>query len=349
MSHLVKKITANLPPAYFALVMALGALSIVLSALGFGILANILLYLNVTIYLILWMLTIMRLVWYFPRFFSDLTSHENGPGFFTLVAGTCIIGSQLLNVVQLPEIAFIVWVIGIALWIVIMYIFFFSITTRDNKPDLQEGINGGWLIAAVATQSVSVLGTQLAPYVTEGRDILIFFTLCMYLLGSMLYINIIALIFYRLTFLPLNKEAITPPYWTTMGAVAITTLAGSTLILHSRYLPLLEELVPFFKGFTLFFWITSTWWIPLLIILMLWRLLYHKVPIRYNAQYWGMVFPIAMYTLSTHDLALALEMPFLFAIPNILIYIALLVALSGLVLMVYHHFTYLKNYFNNSE
>lgn len=349
MINLIKKIVVDLPPAYFALVMAIGAFSIASSSLGFNKLATVSLYLNLAIFIILWILTLLRMIWYFPRFLADLTSHEAGPGFFTFVAGTCIIGSQILNIVQLPSIAFIIWIIGIILWVVIMYTFFFSITTRDNKPELQEGINGGWLIAAVATQSVSVLGTQLSPYVTEGRDILIFFTFCMYLLGSMLYINIIALIFYRLTFLQLNRSAITPPYWTTMGAVAITTLAGANLILHSRYLTLLEELTPFIKGFTLFYWVTSTWWIPLLIMLMLWRLLYHKVPIRYNAQYWAMVFPLAMYTLSTHQLALAMELPFLFSIPNIFIYITLVTLLSGLGLLLYHHIRYLKKYFSSSN
>jgi Fe-S-cluster-containing hydrogenase component 2 len=56
-------------------------------------------------------------------------------------------------------------------------------------------INGAWLIAAVATQSISGLGTLLASRHTVGRDILLFSTLCMYLLGCMLYLSIIALIF----------------------------------------------------------------------------------------------------------------------------------------------------------
>ena len=34
----------------------------------------------------------------------------------------------------------------------------------------------------------------------------------------------------------------------------------------------LETLLPFLKGFTIFFWATGTWWIPMLLILVVWRL-----------------------------------------------------------------------------
>ncbi len=59
-----------------------------------------------------------------------------------------------------------------------------------------------------------------------------------------------------------------------MGAVAITTLAGARLILAAPGLTLLSDLLPFLKGFTLFFWAAGTWWIPLLFILGFWGHVY---------------------------------------------------------------------------
>ena len=59
---------------------------------------------------------------------------------------------------------------------------------------------------------------------------MLFVALCMYLLGAMLYLTIITLIFYRFTFVPLTVDQLTPPYWINMGAVAITTLAGASLL-----------------------------------------------------------------------------------------------------------------------
>jgi tellurite resistance protein TehA-like permease len=201
---------------------------------------------------------------------------------------------------------------------------------------MAAGINGAWLIAAVATQSISVLGTLLSSYVSNGRDIILFYTLSMFLLGCMLYLNIITLIFYRFTFLEFKYAALTPPYWINMGAVAIATLAGSNLMLHADNWPFLVDLMPFLKGFTLFFWITGTWWIPLLFILMIWKYIYHHAPLKYDPNFWGMAFPLAMYTTCTFQLSKALSLPFLMVIPKVMVFVAIAAWVFILLGLVHH-------------
>ncbi len=320
-------------PGYFALVMATGIISIAAHLLGMRTVALALLVINVIAYAGLWLLLLLRLILFFARIRADIADHVRGPGFFTVVAGTCVLGSQLIIVVGRYGAAALLWFAALLFWVVTMYTFFTAVTVRDNKPSIETGLNGSWLLAVVATQSISVLGTLLVGRWEAYREPLLFFTLSMFLIGCMLYLLLITLIFYRFTFVTVTSATLTPPYWINMGAVAITTLAGARLILAAPGWSFLRELLPFLKGFTLFFWAAGTWWIPLLFILGFWRHVYKRFPLRYDPQYWGMVFPLGMYTVCTFQLSNAISFAPLLIIPRYFIFLALagwLAAATGL-------------------
>lgn len=314
----------NLSPVYFALVMATGIISIAAHLKEMNLIAFTLFVFNNIFFVILWVLTILRLVWFPKEVISDMTSHMKGPGFFTTVAGTCVLGSQYILMFENFKVALLLLIFGILLWIFLTYLIFTMLTVKQNKPTLDKGITGAWLTAIVATQSVAILSALIASHIKQPHRIEVnFFALSMWLWGGMFYIWMISLIFYRYTFFKFSPGDLAPPYWINMGAMAISALGGSVLIINAPDAPLLQSMLPFLKGFTVFYWATGTWWIPMLIILAIWRHVYKKYPLKYDPLYWGAVFPQGMYAVCTFRMAKALHIPFLHYLYDVFIYIAL--------------------------
>ena len=296
--------------------MATGIVSIALADQGFESAAWALFAVNLIAYVLLWGCGIARLAAGAREVVADLADHRAGPAFLTIVAGTCVLGVECVRLAQWQSVAAALWLVSMALWFLLLYGFFAAVTLTAEKPRLEHGIDGSWLLATVATEAVAVLGTLVAD-VYPRPDAVIFVNLVLFLAGAMLYIVVIDLIFFRWTFRPMDVHRMTPTYWINMGAVAITTLAGAQIgEVGARY-PFVAELEHFVAGFTLFFWATGTWWIPLLVVVFAWRHLRHGASLHYEPGYWSLVFPLGMYSVATQAYAHANKLGFLLPLARI--------------------------------
>jgi tellurite resistance protein TehA-like permease len=312
---------ARLAPGYFALVMATGIVSNTLYVQGHARLSNALFAVNLAAYPWLLLLTGLRAA-RFPRaLWKDLVDPALVFSFFTFVAASDVLGLGL-HLRGFPGAAFALWLAALAAWFVLIY-FSFAVLTFLNTAHGANVVHGGWLIAIVGTESLAILGAVLAPQQGALAPSLFVLVHMLWGVGLGLYAIFITLFAYRIFFFDVGPDDMTPLLWVVMGAAAISTNAGSTLILSNSRMPFLLSMRPFIDGVTLIVWAWATWWIPLLVLFGIWKHAVRRVPLRYSPMLWSLVRPLGMYALASLRLSQAAEFAPLRIVAETMIWIAL--------------------------
>ena len=317
---LVRQI-ATLYPGAFALVMATGIISNALFFEGHRTLSDALFAVNVIAYPTLLAATLIRAIRFGRALWADLINPRLVFSFFTIVAGTDVFGIGL-NLRGFGALALTMWLFALALWFGLIYLSF-GVLTFLNTARGANVVHGGWLIAIVGTESLVILGTLVAPPLGELGTAIFVLIHMLWGVGLALYGIFIVLFAHRIFFLEFDPEDITPLLWVVMGAAAISTNAGSTLLLTDSTLPFLRSMRPFIDGVTLIMWAWGTWWIPLLLLFGIWKHGVCRVPVTYTPMLWSLVFPLGMYALASLRLSLATDFPPLHSISLMMVWVAL--------------------------
>jgi tellurite resistance protein TehA-like permease len=224
----------------------------------------------------------------------------------------------------LSTIALVLWLFALVLWFLLVY-FSFGVLTFLNTAHGANVVHGGWLIAIVGTESLVILGTAVAPSIGNFGATVFVLIHMLWGIGLGLYGIFIALFAHRIFFFDVEPDDITPLLWVVMGAAAISTNAGSTLILTESGMPFLQSMRSFIDGVTLIMWAWATWWIPLLLLFGIWKHGICRVPLSYTPMLWSLVFPLGMYALASQRLSLAADFAPLQSISQAMVWIALAV------------------------
>ncbi len=310
------------PPA-FAMTMATGIVSLDALRLGWGWIGWALFAINMGLWLILWAAGLVR-AWREPRAIPRaLASHENGPGFLTVVAGTAILGSQFGGFHLSDTLALALFALAVALWWIVTFGFIAGVTEGRAKPSLEQGLSGQWLLLVVATQSLASVGADVLKS-HGGPPGLAFVCYAWVLSGAVLYLLLSAIVLYRFAFVPMPPGDMTGPWWINEGAAAITVLAGGKLMAIPGLMIGAFALRDLLSPVLIAFWADATFWIPILIVLFAWKYLIRRRSPGYAISAWSVVFPLGMYAAANLELQSAYGLNFLHVIAHGFFWVAFL-------------------------
>ncbi|OCB47690.1 tellurite resistance protein permease [Mycobacterium vulneris] len=330
----------TLHPGYFALVMATGIISIAMNYHRAYALSVVLLWIAAIAYVVLVVLTVARTTFYRREFMTDLTDPSRGFAMFTFVAATCVVGTRLAADSHYG-LAFALLAIGWVAWMVLGYVVPWTAVLGQAARPVLERANGTWFIWVVASQSVAVLAAALQPEIATGRSELALLAVFSWSVGIFLYGAAGIFVAVRMLVYPLLAADLTPPYWVAMGATAITVVAGARIV-EMADAPMVEATRGLIAGTSVFFWAFGTWLIPPLIAAGVWRHWVHRIPLRYDATLWSIVFPLGMYGVGGHYLGQADQLPIVEYIGYTESWIALAVWAVVFVAMLRHLFLTLR-------
>lgn len=307
MRDAVRNAVRGMPPGYFALVMATGIVSIATTDHHIDAVSVLLLWLTAIEYAVLVVLYLWRSIAFRAEVRADLADPSHAFAYFTFVAATDVLGTRLASA-QHREIALVFLCVGGLAWLILGYLIPWTAAVGHARRPLLHFANGTWFIWAVASQSVAVLAAALEPTVTNGRSELALLAVFAWSVGIFLYAAAGIFVAARLLIYPVRPADLTPPYWVAMGATAITVVAGAR-IAQMADAPMVAATGGLVAGASVFFWAFGTWLIPPLIAAGVWRHVVHRIPLRYEAPLWSMVFPLGMYAAGGRYLGQADALP----------------------------------------
>ena len=330
----VERAVRGLSPGYFALVMASGIISVGLELEGFHLLSMVLMVSCAAALIVLVLLTAWRLAVDRAAVVEDFMDPRRAFGFFTFVAGVNVLGVRLGQAGHHDTTAGLLVVSGLT-WLVLGYVVPWTAVLGRHERPVVATANGTWFIWAVASQSVAVAAATIEPAYESGRRWLALLAVMSWSVGIFLYAAVGIIVTLRLMLYEFGPEELTPPYWVSMGALAITVLAGARIV-EMADAPMVAVTRNLIAGLAVVFWAFATWLIPVLVAAGWWRHVRRRVALRYDATLWSIIFPLGMYAVAGIYLGRADHLPVVESVGRVELWVAFAAWATVMVAMLRH-------------
>jgi tellurite resistance protein TehA-like permease len=311
-----------LDPGCFAIVMATGITSNAMFVERQRGLSDLLFHVNLFVYPWLVLATIIRMTDSRAALWSDLANPRLVYSFFAFVAASDVLGVQiaLRGFVTTP---FLLWLAALAAFAVLTCFSSGLLIFCNAAHGADLVVRGGGLLAIVAAQSLVLLGVHVASTIGEYGNAIFVLLHALWGIGLVLYGIFVTHFAYRISYMRVRPQDLTPVLWVVMGAAAISANAGCLLVPNGPRPDFLHAMRPFVDGASFSIWAWGTWWIPLLVMFGIWKHGMRRIPLSYNLMLWSIVFPLGMYAVATNRLSLANEYPPLQVLSHSMAWVAL--------------------------
>lgn len=307
-----------MPSGVFAFVMATGVVSVGMHLVHQEVISIILWIIATAAWVYLTITLLVRAFVYGSTLKAAFGGEGSAFGFFTLPAGTLVIGIRFL-VAGLTGWALGFWILGALIWLFFGYVIPWLVVERAHKLDapqtadsnsvttqnsfglgLLSHIDGTWFVWTVATQSVAILAAMLSAHFA-GEFFPTVALIC-WSTGLGLYLATIIGLVTRILHLGISPAELNPSFWVVMGALAISCLAGSHIGAMNDASSVAVAAKSIAIGVSLMLWGLATWLVVALLLLGTWRHLARKVGASYVTTLWAMVFPMGVYSAASMTL-----------------------------------------------
>jgi tellurite resistance protein TehA-like permease len=304
-------------PAAFSIVMATGILAVAARDFGLRGPSELLLALAVAAALGLVGFQGRTLV---RRMLSPELAPASAFGSLTFVAGTAVMGARVAGYGTARYAAgLVLWGIALVAWCGLGRAPAVLLGPRRAAVDPEE-VRGEWCLAAVAPFSLAVLAGGLAAL--RGSRVLLLAAAVLWIVGGLAYLLAAFALAGRLVRRPPALADVTPDWWITMGGLSIATVAALSLAGGARRSGLLSGGADEMALVARVTWWGATLLIPPLVCAFALRAMRVR-PWPDLARLWAAVFPVGMYAVASHALAVEIDSPALDGVGRVAFWIAL--------------------------
>jgi len=247
----------------------------------------------------------IKAVFYYKDLLHELLDPERLQYSFSLVGIVSLTGICVSKLFGWHTVTYIFWYVALVLWASITLSTFTILFLYRKSEDrrIEDVLHGGWFFVTTGTQLTALLSIEVAGQATGHTLLIQCFSFALWSVGTFLYLIFMTLMIWRLVFYPVTRDTELSPYWMNTGAAAVTTVVCAAL--HQQVQMTggpFAELLPFLKGFSLFFWSIGLWWLPFLIILAVRKQVQGSWAMPFSVGYWEIVLSLCLYAAGTKQL-----------------------------------------------